>query len=523
MRGNLRNGAVIALTLIVLAGVFFRLYNIDRKTFWEDEMLGAMHMLGYTEGEIVLASPGIRDAETMQQYFTLPAGDSLQATVRSLALEDPQHPPLYYLLAHLWVRFFGSSVLSIRSIAVLMGILVLPCAYWLARELFGAFDVAAAFTMLLGLSPFYVLYSQEAREYSLWTVTTLLMCVAFLRALRLGGAVAWTLYAVSFAVSLYVFPLSAFVALGHGLYLFVRVVRERAKFGGAAILAYAIAVFAAGISFVPWLTVMLTSASLRRGMGGIASEKLSLPQIALVLLKDVRGVFFDIGSFRIGPLASSAPNALLLIVSVVLVVYALYFAIRRSPFERWGFIVVALCCPLLLLVARDVLYHGSFVYQARYFIPALLGLQLAVAFLFARNMTGAGQWRWRITFAALLAGEAVSCLISSQASTWWNKDYERSPAVAAIVNGTPDALVASAYYVPSILDLSLYLKPGVALRLDLKCAQCTLAQAVSLPEVPLDRSVFVLGVPGENKDGMRLIDARPHPVRADALNMFAAL
>jgi uncharacterized membrane protein len=522
MRGNLQNGAVICLTLIVLAGVFFRLYNIDRKTFWEDEALGAMHMLGYTEGEIVLASPSIRDAETMQRYFTLPAGDSLQATVRSLALEDPQHPPLYYLLAHLWVRFFGSSVLSIRSLSVLMGILVLPCAYWLARELFGDFDVAAAFTMLVGLSPFYVLYSQEAREYSFWTVTTLLMCVAFLRALRLGGVAAWTLYAVSFAVSLYVFPLSVFVALGHGLYLLARLVRERARFKGA-ILAYAIAVFAAGMSFVPWLAVMLKSPSLRRGMGGIASEKLSLSQIVLVFLKDVRGVFFDIGNFHLGPFASSAPNALLLIVSVALVVYALYFVVRRSPFDRWGFIVVGLCCPPLILVARDLLYHGSFVYQARYFIPVLLGLQLAVAFFFARNMAGAGQWRWRIMFAALLTGEAVSCLVSSQARTWWNKDYERSPAVAAIVNGTPGALVVSAHYVPSILDLSLYLRPDVALRLDLKCAQCALTQAVSLPEVPLDRPVFVLGIPGENKDGIRLIDARPHPVRADDLNMFAAI
>jgi hypothetical protein len=33
----------------------------------------------------------------------------------------------------------------------------------------------------------------------------------------------------------------------------------------------------------------------------------------------------------------------------------------------------------------------------------------------------------------------------------------------------------------------------------------------------------VLGVPGENKDGMRLIDARPHPVSAGDLNMFAAI
>jgi len=508
------------LALVVLTGVFFRLYHLDRKTFWEDEALGAMHTLGYTESEIVSASPNVRDAAAMQRYLSLPREDSLGATVRSLALEDPQHPPLYYLLAHVWVRFFGSSVASIRSLAAIFGILALPCAYWFARELFDDSGVAATFTALLALSPFYVLYSQEAREYSLWTVTTLLMCVMFLRAVRIGNVVAWALYSAAFAISLYVFPFSALVALGQGLYLLLR---ERGKVRGP-LLAFVAASFAGAAAFVPWLVVVAGSQGLRRGMGAIASEKLSFVRIGFVLLRDVRGVFFDLGNFHVGPVGSTVPNALLLIVALVLVAYALFFLVRNDSFERWGYIVVALCCPLLLLIARDVLVHGSFVYQARYFIPALLGLQLAVAFLFARNILGPRRRAWEFAFGLVLAGGVVSCLLSSQATTWWNKDYERSPEVAAIVNGAPGPMVVSDHYVSSVLDLSLYLRPAVALRLNLRCAQCALSQAVSLPPIPDGGSVFVLGVPGEaNIGAARFIDARPHPPAPDRLNMFAPI
>lgn len=37
---------------------------------------------------------------------------------------------------------------------------------------------------LIAVSPFHVLYAQEAREYSLWTVTILLSSAALLRAMR---------------------------------------------------------------------------------------------------------------------------------------------------------------------------------------------------------------------------------------------------------------------------------------------------------------------------------------------------
>jgi len=512
---------LIGFALAVLCGIFLRAYHVERKVFWEDEALGAMHMLGYTEAEIVRVSPSLPNAAALQSYLVLPPNDSFGATVRSLALEDPQHPPLYYVLTHAWVRIFGPSVASLRWLSVLFGILVLPCAFWLARELFEAREVALTFTALVAVSPLYVLYAQEAREYSLWTVTTLLLCIAFLRARRTRSIIDWVLYAAAFALGLYVYPLTGLVALGMGLYvLFVERGRRNKTLG-----AFLVSTLAGTVAFAPWLTTMLTSPGLRRGMAVITSGKLSAVGTVFLFLRNVRSAIFDFGAFRLGPLGSTVPNALLVALAVLLAGYALCFLVRNAPVHQWGFVLFALCVPFTLLVVKDLTGHGLFVYQARYFIPLFIGLELALAFTFAHKALRPGSgWQWRAALAAVLLGGAASCLVSSQARTWWNKGYERSPDVAAIVNRAGRPLVVSDYFTPSILDLSRYLRPDVALRLNLKCAQCTLPARERAPSEGAPGDVFVLGIPPDSsaRSG-RWIDPRPFPRQADPLNMFAAL
>ena len=519
MRTLRANAFALGFALAVIAGIVFRLYHVDQKTFWEDEALGAMHSLGYTEAEIVRAAPGMTSAAEMQRFFTLPQHDSLAATVRSLEAEDPQHPPAFYLLAHVWIRFFGPSVESIRSLSVLFGILALPCAFWFARSLFRDNGVALIFTLLVALSPFFVLYSQEAREYSLWSIATMLTCIAFLRACTGRDWRLWALYAAALALSLYVFPVTGLVALGLGLSLAVSGSDER-KTSLAPFLA---ATAAAALAFAPWLKVMFTSPTLRLGMEGMSSAKLSAGAIAFVFLRNVRSAFFDVGFFRAGPLGSSLVNALAMAATIALVAYAFFFLVRNAPRERWAFVVLALCAPFLLFVARDLTGHGRFVYQARYFLPLLLGVQLAVAYTFARKLQTAPPSRlWRGAFAVVLACELGSCLIASQARTWWNKDYERSPEVAALVNQASAPLVVSDYFTPSILDLSRYLAPSVALSLRLKCATCLVAVSERpLPAPEERRATFVLGIPDAASDHRyRWIDARPYPPAPDPLNMF---
>jgi uncharacterized membrane protein len=529
--------------LAILCGVFFRFYHLDRKTYWEDEIAGSIHMLGYTEAEIVQASAGFHDAGAVQSYFRLPpashpGGSGAAATVRSLAAEDPQHPPFYYVLSHLWVERLGTSVAAIRALPALCGILALFAIYWLATELFGSRRAAWLAAALLAVSPLQVLYSQEAREYTLWTCVILASSALLLRAARLQSRPAWIAYALSVALGMYVFPLSALVAAGHGAYLLVSgEVRKR-----GVLLSYLAACAFGALSFLPWLHVMLTSSGLGRGMNGILSAKTSPLKVAAELLRGLKASLFDFGFFRIGPLRSTWVNALATLAAAALTACAASALATGGRRKAAAFVLVGLTFPALPLVAHDLLEGGGLVNQLRYLIPLYLAVALALAYLFDAKLAEAASGArtraaWSTGFALVIFGGLVSCALSSQATTWWNKDYERTPAVASIVNATSHPLVVSDRSSGRLLGLSFYLDPRVNLSVSLTCDQCAIsppARSGLLADAGRYSDVFLLG-PFDGSDGGLQSggDLRPenlHPIgikiypHAQApLNMFLAV
>ena len=159
--------------------------------------------------------------EDLQKYQRLAPEKSLTDTVKSLAIEDSQHPPLYYLMVRLWVQQFGSSVAAIRTLSALISLVAFPCLFWLCLELFESSLVGWVALTLLAVSPIHILFAQEAREYSLWTVTILLSSASLLRAMRLNTTFSWGIYAISLALSFYTFLLSGLVAIGHFVYVLI--------------------------------------------------------------------------------------------------------------------------------------------------------------------------------------------------------------------------------------------------------------------------------------------------------------
>ena len=122
---------VIAITAIA---ALLRFSAITSQSFWVDEAV-TVHEVGLSFG----------------------------AMLHAIHLNEST-PPLYYALAWLWTRVFGSGALGIRSLSALAGTALVPVVYLCARELVGraAGVVAAA---LIAVSPFMIWYSQEARSY----------------------------------------------------------------------------------------------------------------------------------------------------------------------------------------------------------------------------------------------------------------------------------------------------------------------------------------------------------------------
>jgi uncharacterized membrane protein len=239
----------LLITALVI-GIFFRFANIDRKSYWFDEYMTSSKISGYTSTEWNNKFNGqIISIEDFWQYLRPKPESNVIDAIKLLAKGDSKHTPLYFGMLRLWVDWFGSSVAAIRCLSAVLSLLVFPCLYWLCLELFHSSLVGWVAVALIAVSPFHVLYAQEARPYSLLTVTILLSSAALLRAIRLKTQLSWGLYAASLSLSIYTHTLSVFVAIVHGIYVV-------ATYGvrlNKVVIAYLIATLVGLLTFTPWL------------------------------------------------------------------------------------------------------------------------------------------------------------------------------------------------------------------------------------------------------------------------------
>jgi hypothetical protein len=100
------------------------------------------------------------------------------------------HPPLFYALEWLLVRFVGVSDLSLRSPALVFGLISIYLVYRLTRRVFDK-RAALVAAFLVALLPSHIYYSTEARQYTLLLVVVLVALIGVVekrRAWLLVGA-----------------------------------------------------------------------------------------------------------------------------------------------------------------------------------------------------------------------------------------------------------------------------------------------------------------------------------------------
>lgn len=127
------------LTLLLLLAFGLRLYTIDTKAVWLDEAFS-----------IWLANQPILDL-----WWWL--------------IKIDQHPPLYYILLHLWQQLFGDLQGTVRLLSALSSTLTIPFFYGAVRRFFDH-PTAVIASFILATAPFHIRYAQETRMYSLLTL-----------------------------------------------------------------------------------------------------------------------------------------------------------------------------------------------------------------------------------------------------------------------------------------------------------------------------------------------------------------
>lgn len=129
------------------------------------------------------------------------------------------HPPLYFMLLHGWIAVFGDSILSIRLLSALPGVVAVFLGTWLVH-LIATRRATLLACLLLALLPTAVRYSQEIRMYSLlgvWLLGATLALVYWVKAPQRSRYL--VVYALLMTAAFYTHYFAALCVLAHWLYV----------------------------------------------------------------------------------------------------------------------------------------------------------------------------------------------------------------------------------------------------------------------------------------------------------------
>lgn len=451
----------LAIALLVVLALA-RLAELDRLVVWHDEVFTLVRVFGHSQDQI---SNAIFNARLLSPATLL----SFQEPHPELGWGDawyafaghPEHAPLYYVLvrvaAGLTTSFDISPVSAARGISALAGIALILAAFWLARELFGRGPVAWIAALLVAASPMELLYAQEARQYSLWTLLVALSSATLIHALNHPERrAAWWLYTVLLTLGLYSHLLFVLMIPVHGIYLLLA--RERQQWP-AVLRRWGIGTAIAIAAFSPWILVILThheaAANYTAWMARPIGVLRNLNEWSGHLIR----LFVDLG-----PGAPVAPWT----TAASLLLFALLVFLVKAPRPAIWLPIGITLAYVGVVLGPDLLFDGSRSQHVRYALPAMLAIQLIVAWVIATGLSDdsfVNNWITGIAFAAILLLGGLSMLRILEADTWWNKQFSASNAeVARTINSWERPLVvagASGVATGELISLAYHLDPNV--------------------------------------------------------------
>jgi uncharacterized membrane protein len=193
----------------------------------------------------------------VDEAFTIHAAAGSWRDLLGQLVTDYQHPPLHTALVKIWFSVAGVGVPQARWPSAVAGILAVPAVYWLGLKTYDR-RAASLAAVLLAISQLGVLYSQEARAYSLLLLLTVLAAVAFLEAFRTGQARAFGALVFLTCLLIYTHYYGALSIAGLVLYALLRRRQSRVP-GWWWIIGAGVVV----VAYLPWLMSGVIAAAQR--------------------------------------------------------------------------------------------------------------------------------------------------------------------------------------------------------------------------------------------------------------------
>ena len=161
----------------LLVGTILRFTNLSAKPPWSDEWATIVFSLGHSFRTIPLNT--LISLDNLLQPLIIDRLTQPQDVIQHL-MRESTHPPLYFLVSHWWLQWWGSdrlvSIWWARSLSALLGVVSIPAMFGLGWLLFRNAIAAQLSAALMAVSPLGIYLAQEARHYTLavlWVIASL--------------------------------------------------------------------------------------------------------------------------------------------------------------------------------------------------------------------------------------------------------------------------------------------------------------------------------------------------------------
>jgi len=460
----------IAIATLVL-GLILRFHNLGLHPYWHDEVYTSLQMGGH-EYSIEHNTPVFKTkvqnriitAQELDKFLYPNPASTIVDSVKLIAQNDSFESPLYYVLLRFWVDIFGNSIAVIRGFSALLGVAVSISIYWLSMELFRSKTTAWITLALVSVSPFHLIYSQEARCLMLWMLTIVLSHIALLRAINQPKAINWIFYSISLILALYSFLLSVLVLAGHIVFLLVY---DRFRLS-KRVINFLVSALSAFVCYCPWLISAVYF---------IFNFHISMPLSYKSILKvpfwylsrwlhNLGLVFADFNVGEISPKIHQILYALLLIAILCMVIVAMRFFYQHSNKLNHIFLLSAIVIPFLPLFFKDLISGGGYTQVIRYLSPCWIAIELIVAYWLGNKIESKKTPRiiWQSILTSLIILGLSSDILMTNSELWWNKldaNFFKQYADQVVSKAKHPLIINDDSYIPSVISFSSMVDPNV--------------------------------------------------------------
>ena len=356
---------------------------------WEWAMLAAATALAIALRLRDLGQP-IRydEAATWLDYASKPLATGL-ADYRF-----PNNHLFHTLLVHLSAALFGDSPVALRLPAFVAGVVLVPLTWGVAR-VHHSRGAAALAAVLVATSASLVLYSTNARGYSIVCCLTMAIAIVACRQRRSDNEAGWLAIAVLAAIGTWAIPIMLYPLFGIVLWLWAEARAGDASIDGRAMRAR--------IGWTGAATAALTAlfylpVVARTGIALVVGNRFVRPQSRRSFFAALPGFYGDLW----GDWTRGWPIALAVLVGIGVLVAVAVRASRRQRVSLFGAALAA--ATILLVVNGRVPYLRVWLFLLPLFLVAAAG---GLAWLGERLLTVFGLASRPAIAGAALAGLAT--------------------------------------------------------------------------------------------------------------------